>query len=60
MFVPEKPFQPSLMFVGKTRRTLAFCEEVFLTAVKSFITLGPGRVGQPLREDGGVGCRQID
>ena len=75
MFVPSKPFQPSLIFVGKAgaypseqpfrcstlgsapalpanirqgwkgllgTNTLAYYENLYITAVKSFIGLDPG------------------
>jgi hypothetical protein len=58
MFDPCKPFQPSLIFAGEARaftvnirlgwkfspgtNTLAYYENLYITAVKSFIGLAPG------------------
>ncbi len=49
MFVPDKPFQPNLMFAGKAlptnirqgANTLAYYENSQIAAVKSFIGLAP-------------------
>ncbi len=40
MFVPGRPFQPNLMFVGKAR-SLPKSGAPEITSVKSFITMGP-------------------
>ncbi len=51
MFVPSKPFQPSLKFVGKARggwrgllgtNTVAYSENLKIMVVKSFIVQAPG------------------
>jgi hypothetical protein len=47
MYVPGKPFQPSLMFTGKAEkawkgRTLQLITNILqITAVKSFIEMAP-------------------
>jgi hypothetical protein len=45
VFVPGKPFQPSLMFAGKAGaypiEALAYYENLLSTAVKSFIVQSP-------------------
>ncbi len=46
MFVPGKPFQPSLMFVGEARDKHSTLLRTFIniTNLKGFIRLGPGGV----------------